>query len=101
MMQILCSRIRKKPRSKRRIRRQSSGRPKLAQQLFKSISKDIGMLFTRERSNTAGDNTNNKNMKNKMNRSESSLTVGEIIKIIIIVLNIRREIRRRIMDSRN
>ena len=66
----------KKPRSKRRIRRQSSGRPKLAQQLFKSISKDIGMLFTRERSNTAGDNTNNKNMKNKMNRSESSPDSG-------------------------
>ena len=36
-----------------RMRRQSSGRPKLAHKLLQSLSKDIGALFTRSRSSTA------------------------------------------------
>ena len=43
----------KKNLPNQRLRRQSSGRPKLAHKLLQSLSKDIGALFTRDRSSTA------------------------------------------------
>jgi serine/threonine protein kinase len=70
----IAAKKKKERQSKRRLRRQSSGRPKLAKQLFRSISKDIGMLFTRERSNTTGSDEHEDSIKirNKFKRSESS-----------------------------
>ena len=61
----------KKNLPNQRLRRQSSGRPKLAHKLLQSLSKDIGALFTRDRSSTA-DNLAAANNKGTTSDTSSS-----------------------------